>query len=433
VNKPQKGDQFELHIDRLSYDGGRGVGRHEGFVYFVPDTAPEELAIVEVVDVKKNYGVAKVKEILKPSPHRRLPPCPVAHECGGCVWQHIQYAEQIHQKELLLQHQLRGLLSAECKTPTVIASPNEFRYRHRIQIQVDTASIADEQNRRDTGSRSTQTAQFGFFKSGSNDLVATKDCLISDERLFDGLSSSLDFQKAICHAKEREPLKKFTKVELALDNHGQRHVRPLASIESEFTQANFELNKSLQSHVVQLASDFFAKISTAFERTAPVKLGEQSHSQIESMNTIYDLYCGSGNFSFALLDVIRPLRLVGVELSASAIQRAKTQFETSTAREKISNAEFIVSDVGAYLKKLKQLADQTVVLVDPPRAGLDQKTVQELQRLKPRLMIYVSCALPSLSRDIRNLTGYKITNAVGFDMFPQTEYLETVVTLERTV
>jgi 23S rRNA (uracil1939-C5)-methyltransferase len=172
---------IELTIDRLSFNGGRGVGRFDGVVVFVPDTAPGDFVRARVTVKKSNLWEAELVEILKPSPYRRNPPCPVAGVCGGCAWQHVEYAEQLKQKQEIVEFALKQ------KVEPVIPSPNELRYRNRVQVHIENGKL-------------------GFFAKRSNDLVAITDCLITEEAV------TAQFSRAIKSGESR--------VELSLDTNG---------------------------------------------------------------------------------------------------------------------------------------------------------------------------------------------------------------------
>lgn len=390
------GDELELTIDRLSYDGGRGVGRVDGFVIFVADTAPNERVLVQITQIKKNFAEANLVKILKPSAARRSPPCPIASRCGGCAWQHVVYDEQLHQKQQILNHQLKSVLPSEIKIKPIIASPNEFRYRNRVQIHLEL----NENNK---------PPIFGFFAKETNSVVATNDCLISDERLFSNLVNDDDFIAATKQITQQKRHQKrgshdasSSKIELALNENNTRVIRPLNLTESEFTQVNTSLNSLLKQHVVDRL------------RTEP------------PLKNIYDLYCGAGNLSFPIIDTFPESNFTGVELNTNACERAKTKLAGYPTR---NNVLFVASAVHKFLKRLKKLNPHTAIVLDPPRAGLEGGVIDQLLRLRPELIIYVSCSLPTLARDLKKFQNYSVSSVQGFDMFPQTEYLETVVAL----
>lgn len=394
-------EEVTLTIDRLSYDGGRGVSRYQGFVVFVPDVAPQESVRARITNIKKNFAEAELINVVVPSPARRDPPCPVVHRCGGCPWQHITYIEQLRQKQLLLAHQLRKLLPDHLRSPEILPAPNEFHYRNRVQIHAKM--------------RNPNIVEYGFFAKGSNDIVSIESCLISDPSLFEGLSDELialnrSSRPALFENKSHKPIK----IELALDSEGKRSIRPLHMQESQFTQVNSQQNLILQKIIVDWLYTH----------------GPQGLSGLK----IFDLYCGSGNLTLPISKNFAGSEIVGVEYSPSAITRAKSFAEDSGAK-----IHFVSQDVGEFLSTATPQPN-TVMILDPPRAGLDLRVREHILRLQPDLILYVSCSLPTLARDLSSLFGqnhpssshpkYEVVNLVGLDMFPQTEYLETITALK---
>ncbi len=371
----QQGDIVNLKIDRLSYNGGRGVGRYDGLVVFVPETAPNELIEAKIVAVKKNFTEAELIKILEPSPFRRKPPCPVAGVCGGCSWQHVVYEEQLRQKEAFLRYALARALREKTGEPpqygiTILPAPSEFRYRNRIQIHVEGA-------------------EYGFYAKRSREIVSIEDCLIAEAELLKNFSPNLSAGS----------------LEISLDEFGQRHIRELDKGGPSFAQVNTQQNEVLRAVVV----DYVARIGQGLRRA-------------------FDIYCGDGNLSFPILDRLPALQLEGVELSKAAVQRARDRANKSGFN---SRAKFISADAQVYLKTLKSDdVDAAVMILDPPRAGLGKSTVSEISRLGScglRGVILISCDLGSFERDVGLLQEqFSLIDVTGIDMFPQTEYVEVV-------
>ncbi len=366
------GDKIRLKIDRLSYNGGRGVGRFDGgLVVFVSDTAPDELAEVEITAIKKNFAEAQLLQIIEPSPCRRESPCPVAQKCGGCTWQHIHYDEQLRQKEQLLKRNLDLAIKKANRSTAynfqMIAAPQEFRYRNRVQVHVKNSS-------------------FGFYEKNSRNLVAINDCLIAEKALLEHFPKNLDDGT----------------YELSFDGSSQRHIRRIDDSGPAFSQVNTQQNGALQESVLR----YMEQISPQ-----PIHL--------------FDFYCGSGNLSFPVLTRFESLAATGVESSPEAVTRAREIAKSSGFQ---SRAEFIPGDALQYLRKLRQNdASQSVFILDPPRAGLGKKVIFELARVPPRGVILVSCDLGALERDVGLLLDtFTLEEVTAIDMFPQTEYLEIV-------
>lgn len=358
-----------MTIDSLSYNGGRGVGRYENIVVFVPGTAPGDRIRARITQQKPRFLEAELVEILKGSSWRRKPPCPVADRCGGCSWQHVEYSEQLVQKQKILKDSLRALEKyGAFEWLPFTAAPEEFGYRNRIQVQV-------------------QGSDFGFFRKGSHDLVSVRECLIAEPALNE-------------HLKNLKP-GRDPKVELAREISGEVRVMaggrdPEAAL---FSQVNEAQNEALKKDLIQFIS------------IRP--------------DWIMDLYAGSGNLTFPLSDEFPETPLVAVELSRTAVTRAEaTRTENSI--------QWNAGDVGAVLMKMKPLEGVGLIVLDPPRLGISKEVADQVLRHRAQQIVYVSCNPTTFARDVENLVRagrYRLEKVRGLDMFPQTEHVELIASL----
>ncbi len=259
------GEILELRTQSMSY-GGKAVARHKQFVIFVERACADEELRVEITRIKKNFAEAKILEILKPSPFRRLEPCPHASECGGCQWQHMTYDEQVRQKQDLVLNELKKWkLLEDIKILPIVSGP-EFHYRNRVQIR-------------------RKNKKLGFYQRASHKIVDIEQCLIADSRINEHFS-----------VLRNESRKQEDKIEVYLENnqihstYNQRHAQ-----ESGFRQVNELLNQKAKKAI------------------------EKILVQIK-VNRIIDLYCGSGNLS---IDLKGDFKVIGVDKNLAAIQRAQ--------------------------------------------------------------------------------------------------------------
>ncbi len=359
-----------MSIDSLSYNGGRGVGRYEGVVVFVPLTAPQDLIRARVVEKKPRFWQAELVEILKPSPARRVAPCPVFERCGGCSWQHVNYSTQVEQKQKILSDSLRGLKKfGEFEMIPFLGAPNEFNYRNRIQVHA-------------------QGGQFGFFAKRTRELVTFEQCLISETRINEQL-------------KNLKPAEDG-RIEIALTEGGEARIMegerdPEAAL---FSQVNTAQNEALKKRML-------AMISVRPE-------------------WIMDLYSGSGNLTYPLADTYMDVPLLAAELSKVSVERGIRRSKS------YSKMRWIAGDVGDVLRKERPQKGVGLVVLDPPRTGVSQQVVDELLRLGPQQILYVSCNPATFARDGERLVRsgrFRLTKIQGVDMFPQTEHVELIASL----
>lgn len=396
--KLSRGQTIQVTIDRLSV-GGRGVGRFESFVVFVPDTAPGERVEVEITFVKKSFSEGRLIKVLDRSSSRVKPPCPVAGICGGCNWQHLNYPTQILWKRELVRESLRKFsgfdVSSEDRVQPVISSPDEFRYRNRVQFHHENGKL-------------------GFFQRGSHRIVDIQDCPITET----AITTLIPEFRSRFHGK---PAGRF---EAYISEEGPVHLRgPGLNEKSEqddsdqdeqgglsfsFSQVNTKQNTQLVQAVVAIFKE----------------LGK-SHSEPQ----VFDLYSGAGNFSFPLLEALPNATLTAVELNSQSVQRGRAQ---SALKYPNRDVRWFANDVLTFLNQNK-LPEGSLVLIDPPRTGCDPDVMRQLASSKISYLVYVSCHPVTLARDLAFLreAGFGLDRVQPFDMFPQTDHVETLVLLSR--
>ncbi|MGZ3745108.1 MAG: class I SAM-dependent RNA methyltransferase [Pseudobdellovibrionaceae bacterium] len=380
--------QLTVTIEKLAI-GGSGIARHDGFVIFVPNSAPGDELLVEITTKKKNFAEAQIVKILNPSPSRRIPPCSIADRCGGCNWQHITEDEQRRQKHTMVQEILTKFLPGqEFLFLPLKESPLALRYRNRIQPKYLRGHL-------------------GFFGRRSHGIIEAHDCLITEEKLtveFDRIRSELD--KKFLNSQDTKRL------ELYLD----RNEKPqwlLLGEENDgvgFSQVNRFQNEDL--------------IKTTLEWS-----GGPEYEKI------YDLYAGSGNFTFPLSEKYPAQQIIAVELDSKLVRQAKEKIQSSSLNKHIQIHQ---SDVAKFLQG-SSLQSKDLVLLDPPRSGADEFVMKALAQSGVSKIIYISCHPASLARDLKYFFAaqnelpssrrLKLRRVQCFEMFPQTDHVETIAEL----
>jgi 23S rRNA (uracil1939-C5)-methyltransferase len=383
------GKNLQVTIEKLAI-GGSGIARHDGLVIFVPDSAPGDELLVKITNKKKNFAEAQIQEILKPGPARRTPPCPIADRCGGCNWQHLTEAEQKNQKQILVQETLAKFLPGmELPFLPFKESPLSLRYRNRIQPKYSQG-------------------RFGFFARRSHDIVEAQDCPITEEKLaaeFGPIKAALD--KKFLNSKDVQ------RIEIYLDQD-EKPQWLLMGEEKEgvgFSQVNRFQNEDL--------------LNTAL-----------SWSEGADYDRIFDLYAGSGNFTFPLAEKYRSQQIIAAELDSKLVQKAQEKIQSAKSLNK--RVHYYLSDVALFLKRTRLQAKDLVVL-DPPRAGADEFVMKALAHANVEKIIYISCHPVSLARDLKYFfetqaqvnpsRKLKLAKIQCFEMFPQTDHVETIAEL----
>jgi tRNA/tmRNA/rRNA uracil-C5-methylase (TrmA/RlmC/RlmD family) len=367
-------DKITLTIHDLAF-GGEGVGRLDDFVVFVPFVIAGEMVEAEITEVKKNFARAKLLRVVTPSPERVKPECQYFTQCGGCQYQHMEYAAQLlcKHKQIADLFERVGKISRTMVAP-VLPCPSPYGYRNRIMIRSQWNGPA-------------RKLEIGFIRTDNNFVVDIDECKIADPVL----------NEQIKHVRAHPPHKGGIKVELRLQPENWEVPR------NSFFQNNF----SLLPKLVGTVRDF-------------LKAGGAKH--------LVDLYCGVGFFGIETADIIESF--VGVESDPLAIHAARKNTEIRN----IKNGEFIAAQVEAILPELlkKFSPEQTAVILDPPRKGCRPEILELLRETRPAQVIYVSCHPATMARDLNILCAdgvFELARVQPLDMFPQTQHVECVADL----
>lgn len=422
--------EIELAITTLT-NLGSGLGRIQienreskieissGWVVMVPFTLPGERVRARVFRNHKNFSEADLIEVITPSPDRVAPRCPLYGRCGGCQYQHLTYRAQLEWKRRqvveLLQH-MAGM--ADFPVAPVVGSPREFFYRSKITPHFNPP----RPSRAGQGSAADPAVgppiPIGFLRQGTRfDLVDVPQCPIATERINEHLTAV----RARVHARQATYQRSAT---LLLRDAG---AEVTTDYDAVITEEIAEPGRApLRLHF--LARDFFQNnpfILPAFTRHV------REQAAASGARFLVDAYCGSGLFALAAAAAFE--RVQGIEISESSIRFARE----NAAANGITNAAFTAGDAAAVFADLDPTfrANDTAVVIDPPRKGCDENFIRQLLGFGPRAVVYVSCDPATQMRDLRHFlaAGYLLSTAQPFDLFPQTRHLECVLSLRRCV
>lgn len=355
--------------------GGSGVGRCDGKVVFIPLTAPGETVRFRVVSDEGRFEKGEVAEVVTPSSQRVTPRCSVFGSCGGCQWQHLDYAEQLRSKEAILQEALHRVVSSFQMLP-IIPADHPWNYRHRIQLKSDGRNI-------------------GFYGRGNHQVIPFEQCEIADPLLNEEVKKIRTNQEDLGE-----------EFELCVEGGVVQRLKRTGS-ERVFSQVNTLQNQKLRDEVVDFV---FGRADHAFTR----------------QKNVVELYAGSGNLTFSLAQ--RAGRVVAVEENRAAVER----LVEVCVSERLSHVECVTGTAEWGLKKLyRRQFPIDVLILDPPRSGA-KDLLDLILVMKPRAVVYVSCDPTTLARDIKGLArGYRLNKVRPIDMFPQTYHIESVSELVR--
>ncbi len=449
----KKNDTAEIRIEDMSQEG-LGIGKAEGYTLFVKDTVIGDLARVKILKTKKNYGFARLEELLEPSDKRTEPKCPLARPCGGCQLQMMEYAEQLRWKEQKVRNDLQRLAGfQEIPMEPIQGMEEPFRYRNKAQFPI--------------GYDREGNLVAGFYAGRTHTIIPVEDCLLGSERNARILEKVLAWMKRYGITAYREAAgqglvrhvlirsgsatgelmvclvingKKLPRgKELA---ESLRQIPGMASItfSPNIRRDNVILGDSYevlwgQGTITDCIGEIRYQISPlSFYQVNPVQTRRLYRQALEyagltGKETVYDLYCGIGTISLFLAQ--RAGKVYGVEIVPQAVEDAKANARLNG----IKNAEFFAGRAEEIVPRQyrEQGIRADVVVVDPPRKGCGEELLETMTAMAPEKIVYVSCDPATLARDLKYLCarGYELKKVRAFDQFPQTVHVETVVLLSK--
>ena len=471
-----KNDCVELTIEDIGVSG-EGIGKVDGYTLFVKDTVIGDVVRVKIMKAKKNYGYARLMDIIKPSKDRVEPVCPIARQCGGCQIQAMNYNAQLKYKQKLVKDNLlriSGLTEgADYEMCEILGMDTPFRYRNKAQYPV--------------GEDKDGNIVMGFYAGHTHSIIACPDddCMLGHRDNAFILNAVKEWMKEYRVRAYNENIHKGTvrHVLVRTGYHTDEVMVCLVTKKMLRKEAADGLVKAIQKLKLNVASlvvninkedtnvilgkecitlygrpyieDYIGDIKF---QISPLSFYQVNPKQTEVLynkalefarlkgnESVWDMYCGIGTISLFLAK--KAGKVYGVEIVPQAIEDAKNNAKINN----IDNAEFFVGKaeevVPAFYKKqtgVQSDNDSTdskeydmtrpdVVVVDPPRKGCDKKLLDTIVSMSPDRIVYVSCDSATLARDLKLLVeyGYKVEKVQPVDQFGNTVHVETVVLLSK--
>lgn len=421
--------ELTLKIDSLAY-GPYGVGRNEGKVILVPQTAPGDEAQIQVVEERRNYVIAKLLRLVKPSPLRQAPPCPYFGPCGGCPWQHLQYEAQLAAKEKNVQDALRriGRLNGFELLP-ILRSPRAYHYRRRIRLQADRGK------------------RIGFHRALSHELIEIDSCLIADPEI----------DRHLSHAREWIMLLK-TQVQYVEILRGDKEEKVLLvgraaggfapgddAASSRFHQQHHDITglimfgpgwrRSWGQRKILTRSEHGIRMDVDGEVFTQVN-GEASRQLVRELlqwgefhdqDRVLELYSGAGNFTLPVAQHAH--EVVAIEGDPRSVENGRANSQSN----RLHNIRWVTAPVPKGVKRLRDKDEKfSKIILNPPRAGA-KGLEEDLAPLGAEKILYVSCDPATLARDLAALTkkGYTLARVRPVDLFPHTFHVEALAEMVK--
>jgi len=387
--------ELELSIESLT-NRGIGLARADGWVVMVAFALPGEKVRARIFRNHANYSEADLIEILRPSPDRVEPVCPLFGTCGGCQYQQLSYPAQLSWKQSQVAESLEKIGGIVAPVLPPIPSPKEYGYRSKITPHY--------QRWREDGD-----FPIGFLKvSQRQRLVDVPACPIATPAINQELP---DLREKVRSTPPKGKKKKGATLLLR------------EAMEGVVTDSKELITEKVGRRIFQFkAGEFFQNnpfILPAFAEYVVRQAAKESQ-------VLIDTYCGSGLFSLSAAESFE--KVIGIEVSSAATRLA----DSNAALNGLNNVEFLTGEAESIFSEVDRHSGKKIaVVIDPPRRGCDERFLNQLIELSPQRIVYVSCEPSTQARDLKILLagGYEIEEIQPFDLFPQTRHIENVVTL----
>ena len=439
----------------LTFEGygseGEAVAHLDGMAVFVKGALRGETCRVRLMKVNPTVAWGRLEEVLVPSPARVESDCPHYPKCGGCQLRHMSYEEELALKKTRIEDALRRIGGVDLPVSVLYGAQKPERYRNKAQFPV---------------SREEGTLRIGFYRARSHQVIDVPDCRLQtaqadaargavkawmeeygvsayDEARQEGLlrhvyvRTNRQGESLVCLLANATGLPEEEKLIAALRaacpamvglvlGVNRRSGNVILGERYRTLWGQDWLEDTLCGQVFRLSVPSFYQVNPDQAEVLYRQAGEMAG--LTGTETVLDLYCGTGTIGLTMAG--RAARVIGCEVIAQAIEDAKE----NARRNGVTNSEFFCGDAAMVARKLaeEQLRPE-VIVVDPPRKGMEQGVVDAIAAMSPDRLVYVSCDPATLARDIKRLgeQGFVPRRAVGVDMFPRTAHVETVVLMSR--
>lgn len=403
---------YEVEIEKLDHQA-RGIAHINDKIVFIENSLPSEKVKIKIVKENKKIMEAIVTDYITKSKDRIESSCPYYKECGGCDLLHLSYEKQLIYKENKIKEIMTKYADInENLVNSIVSSPDQYNYRNKVTLKVNN--------------------KVGYYKKKSYDIVEIENCLIANAKINQtiqeiktvNIPSSIN-ELVIRSINETDiSLTIYLQKRDNIENFVNKLSKKIDSIKVVFNNRVIkETGKSniigrLEKYNYQMSQNAFFQINT--EQT--INLYNKIKEYVKECNapTTLDLYCGTGTIGIYVSEYAS--KVIGVEINPEAIDNAKINADNNN----INNIEFFAGDAKAILNKNNYDAD--LVIIDPPRSGLDIEVINDILKIDPSDIIYVSCDPITLARDLKIFKDkYEIVEITPFDMFPNTYHVECLV------
>lgn len=451
----KKNDVLEVNITAIGING-EGIAKHEGFALFVPFGVAGDVLKIKVLKVNKNYGYAKIIDIINPSPDRRVPLCENFNKCGGCQIMHMNYNAQLKVKSDFVYNniiRIGGYSPDEFLFENIIGADDEYSYRNKAQFPVGIGKSG---------------AVCGFYSNKSHDIVPCDICHIQDERINEIVSAVMDYIRenniSVYDEEKHNGIIRHIFVRCANDYAKSsvvcivtntdktlpkkeklvkrlKGIDGIAGVVQNINTSKTNVVLGNENRIIYGNDTIISTIGENRYIVSPHSFYQVNHVQVKKLydkaleyadlkgnEVVVDLYSGAGTISLYMAKSAK--KVIGVEIVEDAVKNATENAKLNG----INNAQFICGDCTMVTSELvNQGVNPDVVVVDPPRKGCTESSLNDIVKMNPEKIVYVSCNSATLARDLKILRdrGYILKKCTPVDLFPQTVHTECVALISR--
>lgn len=450
-NKIRKNDEYTVEIIDNGFEG-EGIAKIDNYTIFIPEAIQGEKIKILIVKVNSSHAFGKIIEIIKQSNFRRNTDCSTYKKCGGCNLRHIKYEETLILKQNIVQNLVNKTLKKSIKVQPTIGMEHPYNYRNKAQYPI--------------GLNKEGKAIVGVYAKRTHNIIPINECFIQDpisEKIskfiveflnknnisaYDentkrgvfrhivtkvGINTNEIMCVLVVNKREfkqeqklvKELINKFSNIKTIVKNINMKDTNVILGQENIVLYGDGYIQDTLGEYTFKISPLSFYQINPI--QTEKLYTLARDIANLDKEDIVLDLYCGIGTIGIFISKYVN--KVYGVEIIQQAIDDAKENAKIN----KIDNIEFYCGAVENVLDKLvnKDSIQPNVIYVDPPRKGLDNNTIQNILRVKPNKVVYISCNPATLVRDLEKLEEeYSISKIQPVDMFPFTSHVECVSLLE---
>lgn len=404
---------MNLKIERLDHQG-RGISKINEKIIFIPNALPNEIVNVKIVKENKKIIEGEVIDLIEKSTNRIEASCPYYKECGGCHLMHVSYEDELNYKEEKIKQVVNKFTSYNPKLVEKIIPNNELNYRNKVTFHVDK--------------------EIGYYSNKTNNLIKIDNCLIADQSInkilsiIKSLNLSNIYEVVIRSSKSLKDKMVILKLNelVSTDPIVEKLSSDVNTIVTYYKKKyqvvhgkGFIYDK-IGEYTFKISPDSFFQVNTLGAEKLYNKALE--YLKPDKEDKVLDLYCGTGTIGIYISKYVKQVK--GIEVNEFAVKDAIINKEINH----VDNIDFLCLNA-SDVSKIKEKFDK--IIIDPPRSGLDKKTLDYIRKSKASKIVYVSCDPITLARDIEFLKEeYELLEITPVDMFPRTYHVESVCLLK---